>query len=148
LVGSIFHMTRKIVSEMTYNVSMGTLNPTILLYYTTQHKIHKTVVQYIIACLWLHVCHYTATRLVLWVLAYNFDARVSNYACMSFCWHVVCVRVLITFGWNIVTLLPRIKLFTVWMGVACRARCLRWRIHFRTIYIYFPHIAVFTAVVH
>jgi len=29
LVGSIFHMTRKIVSEMTYNVSMGTLNPTI-----------------------------------------------------------------------------------------------------------------------
>jgi len=32
LVGSIFHMTRKIVSEMTYNVSMGTLNPTILYY--------------------------------------------------------------------------------------------------------------------
>ena len=31
LVGSIFHMTRKIVSEMTYNVSMGTLNPTILI---------------------------------------------------------------------------------------------------------------------
>jgi len=30
LVGSIFHMTRKIVSEMTYNVSMGTLKP----YYT------------------------------------------------------------------------------------------------------------------
>jgi len=29
LVGSIFHMTRKIVSEMTYNVSMGTFNPTI-----------------------------------------------------------------------------------------------------------------------
>ena len=29
LVVSIFHMTRKIVSEMTYNVSMGTLNPTI-----------------------------------------------------------------------------------------------------------------------
>jgi len=29
LVGSIFHMTRKIVSEMTYNVSMGTLNHTI-----------------------------------------------------------------------------------------------------------------------
>ena len=29
LVGSIFHMTRKIVSEMTYNVLMGTLNPTI-----------------------------------------------------------------------------------------------------------------------
>jgi len=29
LVGSIFHMIRKIVSEMTYNVSMGTLNPTI-----------------------------------------------------------------------------------------------------------------------
>ena len=34
LVGSIFHMTRKIVSEMTYNVSMGTLNPTIP-YYTS-----------------------------------------------------------------------------------------------------------------
>jgi len=32
LVGSIFHMTRKIVTEMTYNVSMGTLNPTIPLY--------------------------------------------------------------------------------------------------------------------
>ena len=32
LVGSIFHMTRKIVSEMTYNVSMGTLNPTIPTY--------------------------------------------------------------------------------------------------------------------
>jgi len=31
LVGSIFHMTRKIVSEMTYNVLMGTLNPTILI---------------------------------------------------------------------------------------------------------------------
>ena len=29
LVGSIFHVTRKIVSEMTHNVSMGTLNPTI-----------------------------------------------------------------------------------------------------------------------
>jgi len=28
LVGSIFHMTRKIVSEMTYNVSSGTLNST------------------------------------------------------------------------------------------------------------------------
>jgi len=36
LVGSIFHMTRKIVSEMTYNVSMGTLNPTIL-YYSLVH---------------------------------------------------------------------------------------------------------------
>ena len=35
LVGSIFHMTRKIVSEMTYNVSMGTLNPTILYYLRT-----------------------------------------------------------------------------------------------------------------
>jgi len=32
LVGSIFHMTRKIVFEMTYNVSMGTLNPTIPFY--------------------------------------------------------------------------------------------------------------------
>jgi len=32
LVGSIFHVTRKIVSEMTYNVSMGTLNPTIPYY--------------------------------------------------------------------------------------------------------------------
>jgi len=28
------HLTRKIVSEMTYNVSSGTLNTTILLYYT------------------------------------------------------------------------------------------------------------------
>jgi len=37
LVGSIFHMTRKIVSEMTYNVSMGTLNPTIL--YHTRHVV-------------------------------------------------------------------------------------------------------------
>ena len=36
LVGSIFHMTRKIVSEMTYNVSMGTLNPTIP-YYDAAH---------------------------------------------------------------------------------------------------------------
>ena len=36
LVGSIFHMTRKIVSEMTYNVSMGTLNPTI-----PYHTIHE-----------------------------------------------------------------------------------------------------------
>ena len=33
LVGSIFHMTRKIVSEMTYNVSMGMLNPTTIPYY-------------------------------------------------------------------------------------------------------------------
>ena len=37
LVGSIFHMTRKIVSEMTYNVSMGTLNPTIP-YYTIAYQ--------------------------------------------------------------------------------------------------------------
>jgi len=40
LVGSIFHMTRKIVSEMTYNVSMGTLNPTI----PTIH-VHRTSLQ-------------------------------------------------------------------------------------------------------
>ena len=30
-------MTRKIVSEMTYNVSMGTLNPTIP-YHTSQYS--------------------------------------------------------------------------------------------------------------
>ena len=28
-VSALIYMTRKIVSEMTYNVSMGTLNPTI-----------------------------------------------------------------------------------------------------------------------
>ena len=38
LVGSIFHMTRKIVSEMTYNVSMGTLNPTIPYHTIPAHK--------------------------------------------------------------------------------------------------------------
>jgi len=39
LVGSIFHMTHKIVSEMTYNVSMGTLNPTIP-YHTSQVSVY------------------------------------------------------------------------------------------------------------
>jgi len=42
LVGSIFHMTRKILSEMTYNVSMGTLNPTIP-YHTTYHRLSGVV---------------------------------------------------------------------------------------------------------
>ena len=41
LVGSIFHMTRKIVSEMTYNVSMGTLNPTIP-YHTETYRDKQT----------------------------------------------------------------------------------------------------------
>ena len=57
LVGSIFHMTRKIVSEMTYNVSMGTLNPTIP-YHTCQlqyhvNKTHSTI---------LYQHHITITR--------------------------------------------------------------------------------------
>jgi len=42
LVGSIFHMTRKIVSEMTYNVLMGTLNPTIP--YLPKETLHQKVV--------------------------------------------------------------------------------------------------------
>ena len=42
LVGSIFHMTRKIVSEMTYNVSMGTLNPTIPILYHTYFSNRNT----------------------------------------------------------------------------------------------------------
>jgi len=42
LVGSIFHMTRKIVSEMTYNVSMGTLNPTIPYQYSELDSIIHT----------------------------------------------------------------------------------------------------------
>ena len=42
LVGSIFHMTRKIVSEMTYNVSMGTLNHTIP-YHTIPYDISAAV---------------------------------------------------------------------------------------------------------
>ena len=41
LVGSIFHMTRKIVSEMTYNVSMGTLNHTILYQYKVDKPFFK-----------------------------------------------------------------------------------------------------------
>jgi len=41
LVGSIFHVTRKIVSEMTYNVSMGTLNPTIPYY---ANKLDKMII--------------------------------------------------------------------------------------------------------
>jgi len=40
LVGSIFHMTRKIVSEMTYNVSMGTLNATIPILECAMCSIH------------------------------------------------------------------------------------------------------------
>ena len=47
LVGSIFHMTRKIVSEMTYNVSMGTLNPTIP-YPAPDNKIRGLAVQEIL----------------------------------------------------------------------------------------------------
>jgi len=39
LVGSIFHVIRKIVSEMTYNVSMGTLNPTILYRYIVCNQV-------------------------------------------------------------------------------------------------------------
>ena len=46
LVGSIFHMTRKIVSEMTYNVSMGTLNPTIP-YYTILKKLWMMFVKFL-----------------------------------------------------------------------------------------------------
>ena len=44
LVGSIFHMTRKIVSEMTYNVSMGTLNPTIPYHTEVEHTFVDMVV--------------------------------------------------------------------------------------------------------
>jgi len=44
LVGSIFHMTRKIVSEMTYNVSMGTLNPTIPYHHSILRSMAKVVV--------------------------------------------------------------------------------------------------------
>ena len=50
LVGSVFHMTRKIVSEMTYNVSMGTLNPTIP-YHTgqmTQPTVSSTEGQHLV----------------------------------------------------------------------------------------------------
>jgi len=46
LVGSIFHMTRKIVSEMTYNVSMGTLNPTVP---------YHTIIMIIVVHTWLVV---------------------------------------------------------------------------------------------
>ena len=42
LVGSIFHMTRKIVSEMTYNVSMGTLNPTIPYHTSTELELETS----------------------------------------------------------------------------------------------------------
>jgi len=49
LVGSIFHMTREIVSEMTYNVSMGTLNPTIHTYIhiltLTRRCVQKQVIE-------------------------------------------------------------------------------------------------------
>ena len=48
LVGSIFHMTRKIVSEMTYNVSMGTLNPTILYFSKNVNFCNLILVQLII----------------------------------------------------------------------------------------------------
>jgi len=52
LVGSIFHLTRKIVSEMTYNVSMGTLNPTIPYY---------TILQFGFSCLKFY-CHHRFIR--------------------------------------------------------------------------------------
>ena len=51
LVGSIFHMTRKIVSEMTYNVSMGTLNPTIPILSTGKWEFFVTVTTYSISTL-------------------------------------------------------------------------------------------------
>jgi len=53
LVGSILHMTRKIVSEMTYNVSMGTLNPTIP--YHTIHT-HGEVKNFGIVRCRIHYC--------------------------------------------------------------------------------------------
>jgi len=45
-VSAIFHMTRKIVSEMTYNVSMGTLNPTI-----PYHTVSAYYLQLLATCL-------------------------------------------------------------------------------------------------
>ena len=55
LVGSIFHMTRKIVSEMTYNVSMGTLNPTIP-YHTWRHQLKTHLLKSHNEGAWL-ICH-------------------------------------------------------------------------------------------
>ena len=54
LVGSIFHVTRKIVSEMTYNVSMGTLNPTIP--YHTRYRLNCAMHIVIgrLSCAFLH----------------------------------------------------------------------------------------------
>jgi len=73
LVGSIFHMTRKIVSEMTYNVSMGTLNPTIPYHSVDFWKDHDTG---------LGICTWSGTD-------------VSVTVCMvvdSLCWWVSTTR--------------------------------------------------------
>jgi len=53
LVGSIFHMTRKIVSEMTYNVSMETLNPTIPYHCLPVELLRNCYQEFIMTVKWL-----------------------------------------------------------------------------------------------
>ena len=85
LVGSIFHMTRKIVSEMTYNVSMGTLNPTIP-YHTNKMRIQtkKCGVQNGKIRSPTHGIHYGTVSLK-WRLYVTMVSSIFSFSSASFC---------------------------------------------------------------
>ena len=74
LVGSIFHMTRKIVSEMTYNVSMGTLNPTI------PYHVNGTYIVYTSYLLWYLIFSIfttvTSVNAIILLSVYNFMVNI------------------------------------------------------------------------
>ena len=87
LVGSIFHVTRKIVSEMTYNVSMGTLNPTIP-YHTILTKAGLCVMrlvfvlygQLVIDCQYQYKClELLVSKMTCYVLSGMLN---SSYSCV------------------------------------------------------------------
>ena len=85
LVGSIFHMTRKIVSEMTYNVSMGTLNPTIHTY---------------IYILWLNLCRQQICVLRLCTAVITRFWHTSPTCLSLLCVEQLYAEVCLTFGWS------------------------------------------------
>ena len=75
LVGSIFHMTRKIVSEMTYNVSMGTLN-LLYQYYRPMNYFRVATID----CIWLQVFVYVHSKLLYIIVV----VVVVNFAVCGF----------------------------------------------------------------
>ena len=80
LVGSIFHMTRKIVSEMTYNVSMGTLNPTIPYHTFPAEEHHRPLTSTKLYCLVTeaHVCEQLAQGCYMKVERPGFEPATSE----------------------------------------------------------------------